>query len=64
MKEVINGIVLTTSLGKTYAFGNYTSGNDYPREGNFSLSIPLGKKVLALAGGVSGYMNNIAVYYA
>ena len=26
--DVVNGIMITTSLGKTYAFGNYKSGGD------------------------------------
>eukprot|EP00344_Euplotes_crassus_P005780 CAMPEP_0196997434 /NCGR_PEP_ID=MMETSP1380-20130617/3045_1 /TAXON_ID=5936 /ORGANISM="Euplotes crassus, Strain CT5" /LENGTH=440 /DNA_ID=CAMNT_0042413665 /DNA_START=122 /DNA_END=1444 /DNA_ORIENTATION=- len=62
-QEVINGLIITTSLGKVYAFGNYTSRCDTSKCTTFSLVIPKGKRAVALAGGASGYLNNISVHY-
>ena len=55
--QIIIGIILTTSTGKTYAFGDYQSGV------NVILNIPLGKKVIGLAGEYQQYLHNLSCYY-
>lgn len=57
INEVIIGLKIITSTGKTYGFGNYNDGKF------FSLNIPPGKKVIGLAGEYQQYLHNMACYY-
>ncbi|CAI2368510.1 unnamed protein product [Moneuplotes crassus] len=55
--EVIDSLSIVTSKGTTYNFGG--SGGDY----FYSLAIPEGKHLKAIAGGIGGHLHNICGYY-
>jgi hypothetical protein len=56
--NVIDSISITTSTGKIYKFGG--SGGKF----SYSVYIPAGKTVKAVAGGTGGHLHNFSVYYS
>ena len=59
--EVINGLKITTSKGLIYTFGTIDLSINYAKM--FRITIPNGKKLIAVAGGFNSYLHNISVYY-
>jgi len=55
--NVIDSINITTSTGKIYSFGG--SGGKF----SYSVFIPAGKTVRAIAGGLGGHLHHLSVYY-
>lgn len=54
--SIIDRLVITTNIGKTYAFGG-KGGSD------FTYPVPIGKRIVAFHGGVGTHLNSLGVYY-
>lgn len=54
--DVMDNITITLNNGQTYSFGG-SGGNP------FTVAIPEGRHVRAIAGGLGGHVHNVAVYY-
>jgi len=55
--DIVDSLTIQTNLGSTYTFGGTGGASAY------SLFIPAGKGVKALAGGTGGHLHNISAYY-